>query len=98
MPANSPPSRHMRLSSQLPPCSATTRATDSTSPVRSGLMMVMTRGICISGVKPGLIHPHRLAHSHAHFCFEDEDDDENEDDLFYAWLVILRQSTPCLPA
>jgi hypothetical protein len=38
----------MRLSSQLPPWSATVRATASTSPVRSGLMMVITRGICMA--------------------------------------------------
>src|SRR6202035_3546478 len=37
----------MRLSSQLPPCSATAWATDSTRPVRSGPMMVITTGTCM---------------------------------------------------
>ena len=92
MPANSPPSRHIRLSSQLPPWSDTARATDSTRPVRSGLMMVMTRGICIN---QGIILIVILI---LVLDFEDEDDDENEEDFIYAWLVICRQSTPCLPA
>ncbi|TAK90702.1 MAG: hypothetical protein EPO07_20315, partial [Verrucomicrobia bacterium] len=40
----------MRLSSQLPPCSATRRASDSTKPVRSLPMTVMTSGTCMSAV------------------------------------------------
>src|SRR5437879_10785804 len=48
IPANWPPSRHIRLSSQLPPCAATMPASDRTSPVRSLPIMVITNGICIA--------------------------------------------------
>ena len=36
-----------RLQDQVPPWPATTRATESTSPVRSGPMRVITNGICM---------------------------------------------------
>jgi hypothetical protein len=43
MPANSPASRDMRLSTQSPPCSSTTADTNSTNPGRSFPITVTTR-------------------------------------------------------
>src|ERR1039457_52020 len=45
MPANLPARRAMRLSSQLPPCEATTAATASTRPGRSGPIRVRTKSV-----------------------------------------------------